>query len=154
VIFPTGREAVHHRVLSNSDPSGSAALPVIEGRILLIRHFRHAPRQWSWEIPRGAIEPGQSALAAAKSELEEEIDAKVEHLIPLGRVHGAGALISGSVALFVAQVSAYGAPSRNEGISEIRVFETATVERMIEASEITDSFTLAAFLHARLRALL
>jgi ADP-ribose pyrophosphatase len=154
VRFATGRMAVHHRVLSNNDPSGAAAMPILAGRIVLIRHFRHPTRQWHWEIPRGAVEPGRSAADVARSELEEEIEAQIEELVPLGRVHGATALMSGAVALFLARIGSYGKPELGEGIREIRAFDVATVASMIERSEITDGITLGSFLHARLRGLL
>ena len=154
VVFATGRLGVHHRVLSNNEPSGAAALPLLGRRAVLIRHFRHATRQWHWEIPRGAIDPGKSAEAAARIELEEEMQGRVDELVALGRAHGASALISGSVALFLARISGYGAAALDEGIAEIREFYVGDIERMIAASEITDSFTLAAFLHGRLRGLL
>src|SRR5262245_7644210 len=63
VVFPDGHRAVHHRVLSNNHPSGAAVLPVHGQRVVLIHHFRHPSRCWHWEIPRGAIEPGQTAEA-------------------------------------------------------------------------------------------
>jgi ADP-ribose pyrophosphatase len=108
VVFPDGHRAIHHRVLSNSHPSGAAVLPVHEGRIVLIRHFRHPSRRWHWEIPRGAIEAGHSAEQTARIELREEIEAEVETLLPLGLVHGSTALISGAVALFFATITAPG----------------------------------------------
>ena len=61
VIFPGGRVGIHHRVLSNSEPSGAAILPLLGDQIVLIRHFRHPSRRWHWEIPRGGVEPGQQA---------------------------------------------------------------------------------------------
>lgn len=154
VIFPSGREAIHHRVLSNSEPSGAAAMPVLDGSIVLVRHFRHPTRQWHWEIPRGGVEPGRTAEETAETELAEEIGAALENLTRLGRVHGSTALISGSVVLFLARITSLGEPALDEGIVEIRRVTVAEFEHMAQTGEITDAFTLAAFLHARLGGLL
>ena len=154
VVFPSGREAIHHRVLSNSDPSGSAMLPMHGDKAVLIRHFRHATRKWHWEIPRGGVDFGQSDQDTALTELREEIGAEVTELVPLGSVHGSTALISGSVSLFLARVSELGKPALDEAIVEIREVSIAEFEHMISGGEVDDSFTICAFLRARLRNLL
>jgi ADP-ribose pyrophosphatase len=154
VVFPDGRRAVHHRILSNNHPSGAAVLPFYRQGVVLIRHFRHPSRCWHWEIPRGAIEPGQTAEAAAKAELEEEIGSHCESVIPLGLVHGASSLVSGAVALFLGRVDAVGAPQLSEGIAAVRTVEIAELESMIDSGEVTDAFTLGAVLRARLKGLL
>jgi len=154
VVFPGGYRAIHHRVLSNSHPSGAAVLPVHGERIVLIRHFRHPSRKWHWEIPRGGIEPGQTAEQAARAELREEIDAVAEALIPLGEVHGSTALISGAVALYLARISRPGRSPIHEGIAGCLEVTIGELERMISDGEITDSFTLAAVFKARLALLL
>ncbi len=60
------RAIVHH--------GGSAVMmPVDEkGRVLLVRQYRLAARASLWELPAGRVDPGESVLAAAKRELEEE----------------------------------------------------------------------------------
>jgi ADP-ribose diphosphatase len=154
VVFPDGHRAVHHRILSNTHPSGAAVLPVHGQRVVLIHHFRHPSRCWHWEIPRGAIEPAQTPEAAAKAELEEEIGSHCESLVPLGLVHGASSLVSGAVALFLGRIDAIGAPQLSEGIAAVRTVEVAELESMIDCGEVTDAYTLGAVLRARLKGLL
>ena len=47
----------------------SAGVIVTDGQRLLLGHATHSPR---WDIPKGIAEPGESFLAAAVRELEEE----------------------------------------------------------------------------------
>jgi putative (di)nucleoside polyphosphate hydrolase len=47
----------------------SAGVIVTDGRRLLLGHATHSPR---WDIPKGVAEPGESFLAAAVRELDEE----------------------------------------------------------------------------------
>lgn len=53
---------------------GGAAVAALDqqGRLCLLRHYRHAAAGWLWELPAGKLEPGEDPLAAAQRELEEE----------------------------------------------------------------------------------
>ncbi|MDR2862308.1 MAG: NUDIX hydrolase [Puniceicoccales bacterium] len=49
------------------------ALPVtVDGRIVLVRQYRHGTKTLSWEPPGGIIDPGEEPLQAAQRELLEE----------------------------------------------------------------------------------
>ena len=43
-----------------------------DGRLLLVRQYRHAAGAWLTEIPAGRLEPGEAPLESARRELEEE----------------------------------------------------------------------------------
>src|ERR1700682_2465781 len=70
VIEPSGirttREVITH--------SGSVVvLPVLpDGRVVLIRQYRHAARQYLWELVAGRMDHGESPRKAAARELIEE----------------------------------------------------------------------------------
>jgi ADP-ribose pyrophosphatase len=151
VTFPDGAPGIHHRILRRgADPSGVAALPLLDGRVALVRHFRHATRAWHWEAPRGAIEAGESAEQAAERELREEIGGETTAVAPLGRIHGSTAMLGMSVALVLAEMRSIGRPETAEGIAEVKLFAPETLKSMIRAGEITDAFTLGLVLHAQL----
>ncbi len=156
VRFPGGDVGVHHRVLRGTeDPAGVAVLPRLpDGRILLLRHFRHATRRWHLEAPRGGIEAGADADSTARTELIEEIGATVTRLVPLGAVHGATGLLGLAVRLYYADIESIGTPALNEGITGSLAVGVPELLRLVGAGEITDGFTLACILHARLRRLI
>ena len=48
-------------------------IPILDdGRVVLIRQYRHSVKRVLWEFPAGSIDPGESAEAAALRECEEE----------------------------------------------------------------------------------
>jgi len=152
VEFPDCARRTHARVI-NRTGNGAAALPILDGRIVLLRHFRHAIRRWSLEIPRGAIELGQSAESTARREIEEEAGGLVRSLTPLSFIHGTTNLYSSGAHLFIAELDEIGEPQLGEGIAAIEQFTVREFEQLLLGGEILDSFTVAAYTHARLRGL-
>jgi hypothetical protein len=73
------------RVASNL-VTGVAILPIVDGKIGLIRIYRHPIGQYSWEIPRGFIDRQEVSASAAGRELKEEtgLDCKSEAIRSLG----------------------------------------------------------------------
>jgi ADP-ribose pyrophosphatase len=54
-------------------PGSVVVLPVLkDGRILLIEQYRHATRQYLWELVAGRIDGGETVKEAAARELKEE----------------------------------------------------------------------------------
>ena len=152
VAFPDGSRRTHTRTL-NRIGAGAAVLPMLDGRIVLTRQFRHAIRRYLLEIPRGGIEPHQTPESAAHAELREEIGGEASELVPLGYLHGSTNLYASGAHLFFGKLTRIGQPQLHEGIVGIEQVTVAEFERMLLAGEIVDSFTIAAFTHARLRGL-
>lgn len=152
VEFPDGSRRTHARSI-NRVGNGVAVLPVLAGRIVLIRYFRHAVRRWMLEVPRGGIEPGQTEEETARHELLEEIGARATRLERLGFLHGSANLYANGAHLYFAELESVGAPQLEEGIVGIEQLSAAEFERRLRNGEILDSFTVAAFAHARLRGL-
>lgn len=71
VILPEGSEqqldVVRH-------PPSVVLIPLQDdGRVVLIRQYRHAVKRLLWELPAGSVDEGESPEAAAVRECEEEI---------------------------------------------------------------------------------
>ena len=57
-------------------PGATAILPVTTSiftdpttQVVLVKQYRHATREFLWEIPAGTLEPGEEILACAQREL-------------------------------------------------------------------------------------
>ncbi len=70
VLEPGGLRATREVI---THPGSVVVLPVFpDGRILLIQQYRHATRQYLWELVAGRIDGRESIKAAAARELKEE----------------------------------------------------------------------------------
>lgn len=157
VEFPNGQKNGYIRMIPRSDLFGGIGvimLPVYEGKILLINHFRHSTRRWHLEIPRGYGEPGISSTENAQKELEEEVGAKTSKLISLGYIYPETGFESQRVELFLARLISVGIPEINEGIQSFTWLTVKELEEWIANEKITDGFTIAAYTKAKLKGLI
>jgi ADP-ribose diphosphatase len=137
------------------DPAfvGVVVLPVWQGQVLLIRHFRHATRRWHLEIPRGSGIDADARESALR-ELVEEIGASEVHLIELGEMYPDTGITNSRVALFYADVESYGEPESIEGITAILPTSVRQFEEMISDGNLDDGYLLAAYARAKARRLI
>lgn len=83
----------------------------------------------------------------------EEIGAAPIDLVPLGFLYGSGNLYANGAHLYLGRIDRIGAPQLGEGIVAVECIDVEAFERYLAAGEILDSFTVAAFCHARARGL-
>jgi len=70
VALPDGRT---HEIATVRHAPCVVLIPVLDdGRIVLIRQYRHSVKRMLWELPAGSIDPGETPEAAAMRECEEE----------------------------------------------------------------------------------
>jgi ADP-ribose pyrophosphatase len=154
VRFRDGYVGSYIRLMPASGRGGAAVLPVVDGKVVLILHERHATRQRHWEIPRGFSELGEMPEQTARREAVEEIDPAEPEIIDIGGVHADTGATSGYTRLYLARVKGVGKLESNEGIDAFKQVTGDELNSLLLAGEITDSFTLAAILQARVRGLL
>ena len=155
VRFPDGSLATCIRAVDEGESvPGVVILPVYQGKILLIRHFRHELRNWHLEIPQGFGMPGLSSEECAQRELEEEIGATVFRMTSLGQAHPDTSSGSNRLALFYADVATYGKVESQEGIVELLPTPISEVERMIREHELTSMTLLVTYTRAKLLGLI
>ena len=149
VRFPTGKLGTYIRVIPASGSAGAAVLPLLNEKIVLVRHFRHATRLEHLEIPRGFGEPGVSPIDQAVQELHEEIEGQeVGKPASLGELHSNNGIATDCVELFIVEIRKFGRPQISEGITGIETYRPTEVADFIRMGKITDSFTIAAFTRA------
>lgn len=154
VRFPDGRLGTYLRSVYHGGGSGVVLLPVLDGAVVLIEHFRHATRRWHLEAPRGFGEAGVPADEQAARELREELGAVPVRLLDLGVLHPDTGTRTDEVRLYLVEIAAVGALETAEGIRAARGYPPREVADLIRDGVLTDSYTIAAFTRALLRGLL
>lgn len=127
-------------------PPSVVILPVPEpGHVILIRQYRHAVRQWLWEVPAGSVDPGESPEAAAKRECHEEIGQVPETIVRLGALYPTPGYCDEEMFLF--RVSGLADPTEAAAVDEdedieARTFTLREARDMVRRGEIIDMKTV------------
>jgi ADP-ribose pyrophosphatase len=114
-----------------------------EGRLLLVRQYRHPAGEWLVEVPAGRVEPGEPELDAARRELEEETGYRAESWSLLRRFWPAPGFCSERMSLFLARgLTPAGAQRRpHDPDEELELLRWTPAEVLARA---TDAKTLLA----------
>ena len=145
VIEPDGLRSTRDFVVH----SGSVVvLPVFDdGRMLLIRQYRHAVGRELWELVAGGMEPGEAALAGARRELAEETGYTARRWRKLLDVFPTPGFVSERMVVYLAQELREGEarPEDDERIAA-RAFAPREIERWIRSGKLRDAKSIASIL--------
>ena len=85
--------------------AGAVAVAALDtdGRLLLVRQYRHPVGDWLVEVPAGRLEEGEDELEAARRELEEETGFRARRWSLLRRFWPAPGFCSERMSLYLAQ---------------------------------------------------
>ena len=138
----TVREMITH--------SGSVVvLPVLpDGRVLLIRQYRHAAKQFLWELVAGRIDEGESPRKAAARELIEETGYRARHFQIFLDFFPTPGFLEEKMFISLAEGLTAGVaqPEEDERI-ETRAYSRKELEQMIQKRIIRDGKTIAGLLY-------
>jgi ADP-ribose pyrophosphatase len=143
---PNGIEATRDVVTH----SGSVViLPVLpDGRILMIRQYRHTVGDYLLEIVAGRIEPGESWLSAARRELAEETGYRAKRFQKMMDVYPTPGFVQERMVAYAAMGLTPGEtnPDEDEHI-EPKPFALNALLKMIEKGHIHDAKSVAGILY-------
>ena len=138
----TTREVITH--------SGSVVvLPVLEdGRVLLIRQYRHAARAFLWELVAGRIDEGETPRKAAARELIEETGYRAKRFRIFLDFYPSPGFLEEKMFILLAEGLSEGIaqPEKDERI-ESRAYDRKELEQMIQKRIIRDGKTIAGLLY-------
>jgi ADP-ribose pyrophosphatase len=124
-------------------------LPVLpDGRILLIRQYRHAIGQFLWELVAGRVEKGENLLTAAKRELLEETGYTARRFRKLLRLFPTPGFLSEFMVIYAAEGLVAGAahPEEDERIT-VRAFTLREIEHWMKSGKLQDAKSFAGILY-------
>lgn len=131
-------------------------LPFVDNNnVVMVRQYRYVHQEnHRWEMPTGGIRPGETPEQAAQRELMEEGGYRADRLLWVSSYHTSKSVCHETAHLYIGRgLVAEGAPPDDTEFFERAVMPFDEVLRMVEMSDIRDSMTVIAVLHAaRLRA--
>jgi len=136
------REIVFH-------PGSVVVVPVLDdGRIVLIRQYRHAAGQYLWELVAGHKEPDEDPIEGAHRELQEETGYTAKRIKKLFEIFPSPGLLGERMDIFMAQGLTKGKarPEDDEKITQ-RIFTLREAKVWIRSGKIRDSKTIAGLLY-------
>jgi len=146
VLEPTGvrttREVITH-------PGSVVVMPVLpDGRIILIQQYRHAARQFLWELVAGRMDPGESVRQAAVRELIEETGYRAKRLRVFLDLFPTPGFLEERMYILLAEGLKLGEaePEEDEKIV-VRAFTRAELEKMIQRGVLRDAKSIAGLLY-------
>src|SRR3984957_4559303 len=146
VLEPTGirttREVITH-------PGSVVVMPVLpDRRIILIRQYRHAARQYLWELVAGRIDAGESVRQAAARELVEETGYRAKKFRVFLDVFPTPGFLEERMYILLAEGLTLGEaePEEDEKIVA-KAFTRKELESRIRAGTLRDAKSIAGLLY-------
>ncbi len=146
VIEPSGVRAIREVI---THPGSVVVLPVLpDGRILLIQQYRHATRQYLWELVAGRIDDGENPKAAAARELIEETGYRAKRFQIFLEMFPTPGFLEEKMFLLLAEGLTGGEaePEEDEKIIS-RGYKRKELEEMIRKGKLRDAKSIAGILY-------
>lgn len=122
-------------------PGAAAVVPLKDdGRVVLIRQFRHAAGGFIYEIPAGKLHPGEDPTVCARRELEEEIGYRADTLALLSSIFTAPGFTDEVIHIYKATGLSVGRQQLDrDEVLEVVEMSLPEAIRMIKNGEIRDA---------------
>lgn len=150
VALPDGQTTIYGVV---ECPPCIGVLPFLDAStVVLVGQYRYVAGAFYWEMPTGAMTPGESEEAAVQRELAEEAGYEAERLVKLCACHTSKSVVEETANIYLAEgLRPIERPPDPTEFIEVQAFPFDEVVRMVERDEIKDAMTIVAVLHAARR---
>jgi len=126
-------------------PGAAAIIPMLnETWVLLLKQYRHALKDYIWEIPAGTLDPQESVLNCAKRELVEETGYAAGRWLKLGEITPVPGYSDERIHLFLAT----GLQPAQQNLDQDEIIKVHAIEfkqalEMIARGDIRDAKSIA-----------
>ncbi len=144
--FEIVREVVRHS-------GGAGCLPLFpDGRIALVKQYRHPTGRELLEIPAGKIEAGEAPIETAARELEQEIGFRAGRIEPLADFYSTPGFCEERLYVYLAtELTEVEQNLDHDEFVEVVYLSLAEAVKMAARNELEDSKTIIALLLAAAR---
>ncbi len=147
-----GKTEIYHAV---GQPDYIAMLAMTpDGKIPIVRQYRPALEAFTWELPAGTVDDGESAAQAASRELMEETGFPSRTVHALGTFAPCSGRLANKVHSFFIEAGEKAADHKAETGIEVRLVTPAELVGIIKAGQFDSQQHLGTLLLARLHGVL
>ncbi len=150
VEFTQGAPAQLYHAVGQGDYTAIVARTP-DGRIPIVRQFRPALEQFTWEFPAGLVDEGEDAAACCRRELLEETGLTAERVHALGTYSPCTGRLSNRMHSFFIETGPAASAQASEPGIEIRLVSPAELGGLIGSGEFVMQLHIGALLLAGLR---
>jgi len=146
VVEPGGLHATREVI---THPGSVVVLPVFDdGRILMIQQYRHAARQYLWELVAGRIDEGESVKKGAARELKEETGYTAKRFTEFLDVFPTPGFLEERMHILLAEGLTAGKaqPEADEKIIS-RAYKPQELKQMMQKGKLRDGKSIAGILY-------
>ena len=150
IIEPGGRESNRDVIRHNGSVVILAVDPAKRKKdpwIVIERQYRHAARQFLWELPAGKLDAGEAPVDGAKRELAEETGYSAKKWSPLVEYFASPGFLGEAMKVFLAEglLAGDAHPEADEHI-DFRLVKLSDLLEMVDKGKIIDGKTLTTVL--------
>ena len=141
VCLPDGSQATREYVRHQG---AVAVVPLLDdGRIVMVRQYRHAVGQVLVEFPAGKLDPGESVLQCAIRELREETGYEAAQWARAGVFHNAAAYSTEKMEIWFARGLKPGSQRLDPGeFLEVQAMPVSALDQLAQRGELSDMKTM------------
>lgn len=141
VALPDGTQATREYI---RHPGAVAVVPILDdGRIVMVRQYRHAVGRILLELPAGKLDPGEPVLGCAVRELREETGYSARQWARAGGFHNAAAYSTETMEIWFARGLVPGTQRLDPGeFLEVLAVEAAELDQLAAAGGLPDMKTM------------
>lgn len=145
VRLPNGKESTRDVV---EHPGAVAVVPLMpDGKIVLVRQYRHPVGEIMLELPAGKLDPGEAPEMCARRELEEETGFKAGKLTKLAAFYSGPGFTDELLHLYLAKdLTAANQKLDTDEFINVEYFSLRELKELIQKQAINDAKTLIGIL--------
>lgn len=146
VALPNGNIIEAYHLLDFGPGAVAVVVENDEKQILMERNARYPTGIFSWEIPAGGIEGGESFLEAARREVFEETGYETHGHRHIYTFHPMNGISNMVVHVVHCQAGCLAGKPDGDEVQSVHWLSAGELLEMIRRNEIMDGFTIAGFL--------
>jgi 8-oxo-dGTP pyrophosphatase MutT (NUDIX family) len=125
-----------------------------DGRIPIVRQFRPALEQFTWELPAGMVDDGEDPVTSCRRELLEETGYPAVNIHPLGTSAPCSGRLSNRLHSFFVETGELSATFRPEAGLEVKLVSPPELAFLVTSGDFVSQLHIGTLMQATLRGLI